>query len=419
MSNLAFDFPETTLDKWKSQILKELKDDSSKMNFTDEVEEISIAITNPAEHEFSSALNNPTNDWKISAFIEVLDEKTANQLALNCLNQGNNELIFKFNQTIINWEVLFASIELPYIHTRLQLASKEQLDSFLSSKYAVDLTFFSFEFDPLTAVFSTIDEQVKALKENRVIAVNGFDLQQIGASSWQEIGIVLSNAHELLQRGFTPNQLSLKVGIGSNYFIEIAKLRALRYLWNQITTAYEIKNSIEIVSHIGWCNKSLKDQHTNLLRQTTEAMAAAAGDSDSIVVHPYDELSTDGSSDFANRMATNISNLLKEESYFDKVQDPLKGSTIVENLTASIIEKSWSYFLELESFKSLNSKDKIEKIKADVSSKAVQRLAQFEAGKIPLIGINLFNQENPKAQTWKTTNRYLDLSYLIYEQHKS
>jgi methylmalonyl-CoA mutase len=62
-------------------------------------------------------------------------------------------------------------------------------------------------------------------------------------------------------------------------------------------------------------------------------MSAAAGGSDSIVVHPYDQNSTDASSDFAYRMAANISNLLKEESYFDKVHDPLKGSHVIENLT--------------------------------------------------------------------------------------
>jgi methylmalonyl-CoA mutase len=416
MNDFQLDFSETSTEAWKNQILKELKDDASKIEFTDKIEEISLDITLPATDDFNSARSNPTNDWKASAFIEVNDEKTANKLALNCLNQGYNELIFKFNSNNIDWELLIKDVLVEYIHTRLVFNKLEQLKSFLATSFASKIQYFSFEIDPLASSFETLENEIKTLTSNRVVSINGFEIQQTGATTWQEIGIILSTAHELLNRGFNPNQLSLSIGIGSNYFLETAKIRALRYLWNQITTAYDTDNSVEIVAHVGWTNKSLKDQHTNLLRQTTETMSAAAGGADSIVVHPYDQYAIEGSSEFAYRMAANISNLLKEESYFDKVEDPLKGSRIIENLTQLISKKAWNYFLELDTFKSLNSIEKIAKIKGDISSKRAEREQLFKEKQIKLIGINLFITENPNSQEWKKGLNYLEIPYLIYEE---
>lgn len=416
MKDFQLDFPETSTEVWRNQIIKELKDNASKIEFSDKIEEISLDITLPANADFDASNNNPTNDWKASAFIDVNNEKTANELALNCLNQGYNELIFSFKLSKIDWEILLKDVLVEFIHTRLHIKNIDQLNSFLNSSFSSKIQYFSFEVDPLVSNFEELETALKPLTTNRVVSINGFECQQIGASTWQEIGVVLSTAHELLNRGFIPNQLSLSIGIGNNYFLEIAKVRALRYLWNQITTAYNSENSVEIVAHSGWTNKSLKDQHTNLLRQTTETMAAAAGGSDSIVVHPYDQKATVGSSAFAYRMAANISNLLKEESYFDKVQDPLKGSRIIENLTQIISEKAWNYFLELDQFKSLNSSEKIAKIKSDISSKRAEREQLFKEKQIKLIGINLFNTENLNVQEWKKDLSYLEIPYLIFEE---
>lgn len=416
MNDFQLDFTETSTETWKAQILKELKDDSSKIEFIDKIEEISVDITKASEKDFNSEVINNSNNWNASSFIEVNDEKSANNLALKNLNQGYNELIFKLNNSLIDWNILLNEIEVEYIHTRLQFTNTTQLNSFLSSSYAAKIQYFSFEFDPLASSFETFENEIKSLTSNRVVSINGFEIQQTGATTWQEIGIILSTAHELLNRGFLPNQISLSIGIGSNYFLEIAKIRALRYLWEQITTAYNSKSSIEIVAHIGWSNKSLKDQHTNLLRQTTEVMSAAAGGSDSIVVHPYDQNSMDGSSDFAYRMAANVSNLLKEESYFDKVHDPLKGSHVIENLTEIICSKAWAYFLELDKLKSLNSAVKILKIKSDVTLKRNERVNLFNEKQIKLIGINLFNTTNSNPQDWKKDLSYLAIPYLIYEE---
>jgi hypothetical protein len=163
MNDFQLDFSETSTEAWKNQILKELKDDASKIEFTDKIEEISLDITLPATDDFNSARSNPTNDWKASAFIEVNDEKTANKLALNCLNQGYNELIFKFNSNNIDWELLIKDVLVEYIHTRLVFNKLEQMKSFLANSFASKIQYFSFEIDPLASSFETLENEIKTL----------------------------------------------------------------------------------------------------------------------------------------------------------------------------------------------------------------------------------------------------------------
>jgi methylmalonyl-CoA mutase len=121
-------------------------------------------------------------------------------------------------------------------------------------------------------------------------------------------------------------KFNFHLGIGSNYFVEIAKIRALKWLSQHLCNTYQLNPEIHFSAEIGFMNKSLKDPHTNLLRQTTEAMAAISGGISELTIRPYDDLSANGSNNFSRRMALNISNILKEESYFDFVKDPLKGT---------------------------------------------------------------------------------------------
>jgi len=138
---------------------------------------------------------------------------------------------------------------------------------------------------------------------------------------------------------------------GSSYFIEIAKLRALRFLWAKITNEYGISDSNSAKMHIhsvsSSLNKTVYDPYVNMLRTTTETMSAALGGADSITVLPFDFVSGK-TSELGIRIARNQQLLLKGESHFDKVNDPAAGSYYVENLTDELIENAWDLFLEVE-----------------------------------------------------------------------
>jgi methylmalonyl-CoA mutase len=137
---------------------------------------------------------------------------------------------------------------------------------------------------------------------------------------------------------------------GSNYFMEIAKLRAFRYLWAKILEAYGVENETAktyIHAMNASRNKTVYDPFVNMLRTTTETMSASLGGADSITVLPYDTLFEEPN-DMAVRVARNQQIILKEESFFDKVADPAAGSYYIENLTNNLIRKSWDLFLEID-----------------------------------------------------------------------
>ena len=221
--------------------------------------------------------------------------------------------------------------------------------------------------------------------------------------------------------GYTVDQasacISFNLGVGANYFFETSKFRALKQLWAKVINAYEpehnCSHNCDITAVVGHLNKSLKDPYTNLLRQTTEAMSAINGGAVALVIKPYDVYSKNGSTELSERMALNISSILKEESYFDSVLDPLGGSYSIESSTDAIARKAWSKFQELEQ---KEAGVKSESFITEISKKAAMRIKAVQDKTTLLIGINQF--ENPEVvdNDWTETQSYLGLPSLILEQ---
>ena len=138
---------------------------------------------------------------------------------------------------------------------------------------------------------------------------------------------------------------------GTNYFFEIAKLRAARLLWSAIVNSYglpgELASRLKIHVATSRWYQTVFDPHVNLLRCTTEAMSAILGGCDSLSVAPFDKLYKTSDA-FSERVARNISVILKEEAYLDKAIDPAAGAYYLENLTKELAEKSWAFLQELE-----------------------------------------------------------------------
>ena len=200
---------------------------------------------------------------------------------------------------------------------------------------------------------------VQALPNYRVLAVNAFLFNNAGAYISQELGYALAWGNELMAKlteaGFTADEVAKKIkfnfGISSNYFMEIAKFRAARWLWAEIVAAYKpaCECACKMVAHAQtseW-NMTVYDAHVNLLRSQTEAMSAALAGVDSITVRPFDKI-YQTPDDFSERIARNQQLLLKEECHLDKVVDPSAGSYYVEVLTNSLADVAWKLFLEVE-----------------------------------------------------------------------
>jgi|WetSurSiteA1Bulk_404760.scaffolds.fasta_scaffold12416_2 methylmalonyl-CoA mutase len=212
------------------------------------------------------------------------------------------------------------------------------------------------DFNEVDNLLSTAENELPGY---RVIAVNSHIFSDSGASIVQELAFGISMAAEYLTRmtdvGHSAEDVARhmqwNLGAGPDYFMEIAKVRAARLLFSALLSGYDNDHSKHVSVFIhsittDW-NKTLYDPNVNMLRLTTEAMAAILGGCDSLLVKPYDSWYREPN-DFSERVARNIQIILKEESYFDKVVDPAAGSYYIESLTEALFESAWQLFLKTD-----------------------------------------------------------------------
>ncbi len=213
------------------------------------------------------------------------------------------------------------------------------------------------------------------------LTINSSQFQNSGSSLTQELAFALNIAVEYINQldelGISPEKtirnLEFSMAVGTDYFLEIAKLRALRILFFKIAESFGIKNydpgdlNIHCVSS-RW-TKTIYDPYVNMLRNTTEAMSAIIGGCNALTIAAYNE-NFDAVTPFSRRISRNVSNILKEESYFDKIVDPAAGSYYIENITDEMIQHAWTLFQEVEneggfidSFKDGKIQDRIKEVR--------------------------------------------------------
>jgi methylmalonyl-CoA mutase len=175
--------------------------------------------------------------------------------------------------------------------------------------------------------------------------------------------------------------------------MEIAKLRAARLLWSKIIEAWSaeaaLKHAMFIHTNTSAWNQTIYDPYVNLLRGTTETMSAVIGGTDSLTVRPYDAAFR-LADNFSNRVARNTQVVLKEESYLDKVIDPAAGSYYIEKLTATLIERAWELFLQVEEKGGFHKSLIDGFIQAAVRESAESRMKNLANRKNIMVGINQY-----------------------------
>lgn len=236
------------------------------------------------------------------------------------------------------------------------------------------------------------------------LSFQSVDLVNAGAYIYQEIGYALAAGADMLTKvseksgksiSEVAERIRFEMGIGSNYFMEIAKFRAIRWLWALIVRSNDEKASdraTKAVVHAEtsrW-NKTIYDAYVNLLRSMTETMSATIAGVHSVTVNPFDKHYNPKGSDFSRRIARNQQLLLKEESHFDKVVDPAGGSYYIEHLTQAIAEQGWKLFLEVEEqggFAKLANEGKVQEA---VNASNEARHKAVATRRENLLGTNIF-----------------------------
>lgn len=253
------------------------------------------------------------------------------------------------------------------------------------------------------------------------ISISGYHIQEAGASADIELAYTLADALEYLRAGlqagldidaFAP-RLSFFWGIGMNYFMEIAKLRAARLLWAKLVKPFNPQNpkSMALRAHCqtsGWSLQA-QDPFNNVARTCIEAMAAALGGTQSLHTNALDEalaLPTD----FSARIARNTQLFLQHETGITDVVDPWGGSYLVESLTRALAQRAWTHIQEIEALGGMAKALESGLPKLRIEEAAALRQAQIDSGAESIIGVNKYRASQEASAVASLDIREVDNS---------
>ena len=346
--------------------------------------------------------SNATN-WKICQHIEIKKVEDANVVALDSIKRGAESIIFILNDASLSIEDLLNGINLKEIDVFLKCNFLSE--DFLNKAYdhangnitcLVDIIgnlaksgnwFASLQKDH--SIFEGIINKTQQLFIDMSLYQNaGGNINQQLAYAMASINEYLNYYNESFSKDFKRSlKITFLTSLGSNYFFEIAKLRALRKLWSTLANAYEINEDCIIIASPSKRNKTIYDYNVNMLRTTTECMSAILGGANVIYNLPYDSLYHEVN-EFGNRISRNQLLVLKKESYLDKVDNPADGSYYIESLTEQISEKALDLFKDIEKNGGFLSQLKSGTIQRKIKESASLEQEQFNSGQLVLLGTN-------------------------------
>jgi methylmalonyl-CoA mutase len=221
--------------------------------------------------------------------------------------------------------------------------------------------------------------------------------QNAGAAIYQQLGIALSKTKELVEvyGAEILNKLIFRIAVGGNYFFEMAKLRAFKIVFNQLSKEYGLDEVPYIFAETSLRNKAVSDNENNLIRSTLELASAMIGGADAVFSNNY---LVDRSTDNSEEISFKQQIVLAYESIINVFEDASNGSYYVEDITRQFAEKAWALFVEMEEAGGYLELLKQGVVQKKIYDHAVEEQKWIEEGKIKLIGVNLY----PKLEVKKS-----------------
>ncbi|RLQ92157.1 methylmalonyl-CoA mutase family protein [Planomicrobium sp. Y74] len=255
------------------------------------------------------------------------------------------------------------------------------------------------------------EEEATAPGKVRTRLVDTIPVHHAGGTIVHELGVALSILAETIKEGNykeTAAKTWIRFAVDTQFFQEIAKLRAFRGLWKAFSEAYgEEAVNMPVYTETSVRSYSKLDPYVNLLRAGNASFAAVLGGTDAHTVHPHDFLTVSQPS--SRRIARNVQLVIKEESHASRVLDASAGSYFIEHLTKEYIEASWNYFLEIEEAGGYSEVIKSGWLTDDIQGKWLEREKLAAERKISLIGTNIY--ANPQEAV---KDHSIDSSHLEY-----
>jgi len=455
-TSLFEQFSPVTREQWEKQAVKDLKgSDYSKLIWKpyegfevkpfylrEDLNSLDCIMKSlPGEFPFTRGKKRNDNNWEVCERITDADIKEANKNALKALEKGSDAICFlcEMNdeniigvpvQNVEDMSELIRDIPLDKVPISFEpgIAGPEIISTFIA---AAENTGYSRKdlrgklfYDPVSNLaltgrspFTVKDllESVSTLIKFSDAEITGYfplcvtsnEFHESGASHVQELAFAIAKGADyivhLIEMGLDVDSIARNMffsfSVGSDYFMEIAKLRAARTMWSSIIKEFVPleKESCGMNIHINtelW-NKTIYDPYVNMIRGTVESMAAAIGGCDSICVTPMN-VTYEHSGEFSRRMARNTQLIIKEESYLNRVIDPAAGSYYIENLTQLLLERSFDLFLKIEDKGGYLESLTTGAVQNYISGISERKIEDLKNRKMILVGTNQYPDGNEK-----------------------
>ena len=359
MSNLFAEFSPATKQDWLNKIEKELKGRPFE-ELQWKLKELGVIEPFYMKEDVPQAapIKMPV-DCKIGETTFVENAKAANAQLLEGLTNGVNApgIVFQRNPQMKTWEALFNEVQADWISTNFywENASWKDWNSILkefqeyneSKGKALSDINGAIHFQPKKEDYPTLAKDLKHWETTfpffKFMTING-------KPNWNGTENVVTELSTIIKKGIEvldhltdagldaktiADNLQFSICIGTSYFVEIAKLRALHLLWANVLKAYEVQVDRVQIDVAFAPETQDENPNTNMIKATTIAMVAHIGGAARLTVTPSHQ------NDFGRRIARNVHHLLTMESHFDKVNDPSAGSYYIETLTRKIVEQVW------------------------------------------------------------------------------
>ncbi|APG59109.1 methylmalonyl-CoA mutase subunit beta [Christiangramia salexigens] len=418
MKQLLFqEFEEVSAKQWKQKIQADLKGADyneklvTKTNHGIDIKPFYSAEDIPANLKVS----NPSN-WSICEKIYIEKPENALERAKQKIEKGTEALEFIIPSPEVDVRQILNSLpENIELHLHLNFLDSDyitKLNAFIKESSHVvhlqtdiigNLAKTGNWFENLQSDHKELDKVIANSSEfASSISIDQTLYQNSGANIPQQLAYSIAHATEYLNHmdnlevseEFRQSfKFQFKISTGSDFFFEIAKIRALRWLYSSIAGEFNFNTNCFIYSQPTTRNKTLYDFNVNMLRTTTESMSAILGGADTIHNMPYDAI-YHKNNEFGDRIARNQLLILKTESYFDKVGNVAEGSYYIESLTSQLAEKALEIFKEIEKGGGFLKQLKEGIIQRKIKESANLEQAKFDNSELVLIGTNKY--ENPE-----------------------
>lgn len=418
MSNLEIDkrFPKLNPSAWKQMIQFQLEgEDYAQQMIFHSLEGIDIKPFY-TEEDLKQSIDFPKTEWSIEESIAVYQDVEANKLALEAISLGAESIHFKVFSPDCNFNLLVEGIDFKAIkvHLSLQQLSEELIDRIVTSQ----LKQIAFGIDPLSKFYVTGNWYVNQKSDlklltaflelterdfNVCLELDNYSIAEAGANNVYQIALVLAHLAEYLHYFEAENKLRLikriviKLGVGTNFFFEIAKVRALRLLLPSLLEAFQLKASYELSSKTSSRYYTAYNSVQNLVRSSNSLLSSVLSTADSISGIPHDSL-IQNSNKSSNRLIRNQLLLLKNEAGLNKHQDAANGSYYINYLTEQFSQKALGIFKLIEKNQGFLFQLKNGSIQKEIEKQHLKELELYKTNKEVLIGATAYKDKRERLK---------------------